>query len=43
MGIGNIKGKVIPVFFLTEHRVMRAYWESEVIALRTFDLGTRWR
>jgi hypothetical protein len=37
------KGKVVPVLFLTDHHVMKAYWVSGCIAPRILDLGTRWR
>jgi hypothetical protein len=28
--LNPIKGKVVPVFFLTEHHAMEAYWGVEV-------------
>jgi len=36
------KGKVVSVFFLSEHHVMKAYWGSGSIAQRILDLVTRW-
>jgi hypothetical protein len=36
------KGKV-PVFSLTEHQAVKAYWGSGYIAPSILDLGTRWR
>jgi hypothetical protein len=42
LGTGKGKGKAIPVL-LTDHHALKAYWESGSIALRTLDLGTRWR
>jgi hypothetical protein len=36
------KGKVVPVL-LTKHHSMKAYWGSECLAPRIFDLGIRWR
>jgi hypothetical protein len=38
----KIKGKIIPVLFLTEHLVMKVYWGSGGIASRILNLGTRW-
>jgi len=29
---GKAKGKVVPVFLLTEHHAMKAYWGSRSIA-----------
>jgi len=37
------KSKVVPVFFLSEHHAMKAYWGSGDTAPRSLDLGTRWR
>jgi len=37
------KGKIVPVLFLTEHKVMKVYWESGGIAPSILDLSTRWR
>jgi hypothetical protein len=28
----RVKGKVVPVLFLTEHHAMKAYWENGSIA-----------
>jgi hypothetical protein len=39
----SLKGKFIPVLFLTEHHAMKAYWRSGSIASRILELGTRWR
>jgi hypothetical protein len=36
-------GKVVPVFFLTEHHAMEASRRSGGIAPRILDLGTTWR
>jgi hypothetical protein len=38
-----VKGRVVPVLFLTEHHAMKAYWGVEVWIHACFDLGTRWR
>jgi len=32
-----------PVFFLTEHHAMKAYWGCGGTSSRILDLGTRWR
>jgi hypothetical protein len=37
------KVKFVPVFFVTEHNAIKAYWGSGGIAPRILDLGTRWR
>jgi hypothetical protein len=39
----NVKGKVVPVLFLTEHNTMKAYWGSGGVAPCILDLSTRWR
>jgi hypothetical protein len=39
----NVKGKVVPVLFLTEHHAMKTYWGSGNIAPHILDLGTRLR
>jgi hypothetical protein len=28
--LGKGEGKVVPVFFLTEHNTMKVYWRGEV-------------
>jgi hypothetical protein len=37
------KGKVVPVFFLTAHHAMKAYWRSGDVVLSILGLCTRWR
>jgi hypothetical protein len=41
--IDEVIGKVVPVFFLTEHHAIKTYWGSGGIAPHILDLGTRWR
>jgi hypothetical protein len=35
-----VKGKVVPVLFLTKHHAMKLYWGSGSIARCILDLGT---
>jgi hypothetical protein len=35
----NVKVKVVPVLFLTEHHSMKTYWGSGGIAPRILELG----
>jgi hypothetical protein len=37
------EGKVVPVFFLTEHHATKAYWGREGIIFRILDIGTKGR
>jgi hypothetical protein len=39
----KVKGKVVPVLFLSEYHAMKAYWESGGVAPRILDLCTRRR
>jgi hypothetical protein len=39
----KVKGKVVPVLFVTEHHAMKAYRGSGGMAPFILDLGTRWR
>jgi hypothetical protein len=41
--VNIVKGKIVPVLFLTQHHAMKTYWGSGCIAPRIFGLGTRWR
>jgi hypothetical protein len=40
---GKSKGKAFCILFLTEHHVMKAYWDSRYVVPCILDLGTRWR
>jgi hypothetical protein len=39
----GIKVKILPVLFLTEHHLMKAYCVSGGTASRIIDLSIRWR
>jgi hypothetical protein len=39
----KVKGKVVPVIFLSDHHAMKAYWGNGSIAPRILNIGTRWR